>query len=264
MFLFGMLTTAFSQTSNPKSSASDLKNTFYFTFGWHRVYYTNSTIHFKDSKTANYDFKLVNAKAVDDNDLQMGRNIDAPQYSVRLGMFFKNRPNTGIEINFDHTKYILKQGQRIRIEGSIEGKSLNQDTVVHPGFIEYEHTDGANYWMINFVKRKNIGYSKSKKHWLDMVLKPGLGLVIPRSDTWMFGKPRNDKYHVSGYVAGVESGLRGVLFRKLIVEFTVKGAYANYSDVLLYGSGRARQQWLSFQYIMLVGYQFNITRRTSK
>jgi hypothetical protein len=118
--------------------------------------------------------------------------------------------------------------------------------------------------MINFVKRKNIGQSRNKEHWLDIVFKPGFGLVIPRSDTWMFGKPRNDKYHVSGYVAGVEGGLRGVLFNKLIAEFTVKGAYANYSDVLLYGSGRARQQWWSFQYIMLVGYQFNFPARSIK
>ena len=103
-----------------------------------------------------------------------------------------------------------------------------------------------------------------KKHQVDIVLKPGIGLVIPRSDTWMFGKPRNDKYHVSGYVAGVEGGLRGVLFKKFIAEFTFKGVYANYTHVLLYGSGRARQQWWSFQYIMLVGYQFNFTTRSIK
>ena len=257
IFLFVIMTACFSQAFTGHPQTSSPKNTFYFTFGWHRIYYTNSTIHFKDSKTADYDFKLVKAKAIDDNDLDMGRNIDAPQYSVRLGMFFKNKPGMGIEINFDHAKYILKQGQRVHIEGSIHGKSMNKDTVVHKGFIEYEHTDGANYWMINFVKRKNVWQINNQKSQLDILVKPGIGLVIPRSDTWVLGEPRNDKYHVSGYVAGLESGLRGLLFKKLVTEFTVKGAYANYADVLLYGSGRARQHWWSFQYIMLVGYQFS-------
>jgi hypothetical protein len=261
IFLFVTTSVSFPQTSIKRLQNSLPKNTFYFTFGWHRAYYTNSTIHFKDLKTANYDFKLIKAKAIDDNDLRMGRGIDAPQYSVRLGLFFKNKPNTGIEINFDHAKYILKQGQQVHIEGSINGRSLNKDTLVHPEFIEYEHTHGANYWMINVVKQKNIWQSNNQKYQLAFLLKPGIGLVIPHSDIRLFGKPGNDKYHVSGYMAGVESGLHAVLFKNLVAEFTFKGAYANYADILLYRSGRARQHWWSYQYIMLVGYQFSFTSK---
>lgn len=260
IFLTGLFSSAglFAQTGSAPPEKRSEGGHFYFTFGWHRVYYTNSTIHFKDLTTADYDFRLIKAKAIDDNDLQIGNGIDAPQYSARLGWFFRKKPNSGIEINFDHAKYVLKQGQQVKVEGRINGNILNKDSLLHRNFIEYEHTDGANYWMLNYVRRKDIWQSKNQKHSAEYVLKPGIGLVIPRSDTRILGQPRNDKYHVSGYVAGVETGMRAVLFKKLVAEFTCKAAYANYTDVLLYGDGRARQHWFSFQYILLLGWQIDI------
>jgi hypothetical protein len=237
--------------NNKKSS----KGSVYLTFGWHRIYYTNSTIHFSDNQTANYDFYLIKAKAIDDNDLDIGDGIDAPQYSARIGFFFNNSSNTGIELNFDHAKYTLKQGQRVHVRGTIEGTNYDKDTVLHRNFIEYEHTDGANYWMLNFMKKKNLWQSKNLKHEIDLILKPGAGLVIPRTDSRMMGWHRNDRYHISGYVAGVESGVRGVFFKNILAEITLKTVYARYNDVLLYGEGRASQHWWSFQYSFLIGFQ---------
>jgi hypothetical protein len=177
-----------------------------------------------------------------------------------LGWLFKKKPGTGIEVNFDHAKYILKKGQQVRVGGMINGNPINTDTLLHSAFVEYEHTDGANYWMINWIRQKSLWQSKNKKNELFFLFKPGAGLVIPRSDTRMFGSARNDKYHVSGYVAGVESGIKLLLLKNLLAEFTFKGVYANYTDVLLYGKGRAKQDWFSFQYLMLVGYQFNFKK----
>jgi len=71
------------------------------------------------------------------------------------------------------------------------------------------------------------------------------------------GNHANKKYHISGYVAGVESGLQAIWLKNIITEITCKGVYANYSDVLLPGQGKASQQWLSFQYLFMIGYQFN-------
>lgn len=247
------------ENADPVKTAVN-NGSLYMSFGWHRAFYTRSTIQFRDHQTGNYNFKLIKAKAIDDNDLNIGKGIDAPQYSVRLGWLFKNKPGTGIEINFDHAKYILKQGQQVRVQGTINGNTIDTATLLHPAFLEYEHTDGANYWMINWVKEKRLWQSKNRRNDLFFLFKPGAGLVIPRSDTRIFGKPRNDKYHISGYVAGVESGIKLLFFKSLVAEFTFKGAFANYNNVLLYGSGRARQHWFSFQYLMLVGYQFNFKK----
>src|SRR5688572_11422727 len=81
------------------------RGTIYGSMGFHRVFFTNSDIHFHDTKTANYDFTLYKVKAKDDNNFHLGQGIDAPQYSVRLGYLFNNKKGLGIEFSFDHVKY---------------------------------------------------------------------------------------------------------------------------------------------------------------
>lgn len=238
---------------NKKSS----KGSLYFTFGWHRIYYTNSTIHFRDNQTANFDFYLIKAKAIDDNDLNIGQHIDAPQFSVRIGYFFNHSSHTGIELNYDHAKYILKPWQLVHLRGIINGKSYDTDTLLNPNFVSYEHTDGANYYMLNFIKKKDLLQSKNRQHELSLVVKPGAGIVIPRTESSIMGRHTNNRYHISGYLAGLESGLRYEFFKNFLAELTLKGVYANYNDVLLYGKGRASQHWWSFQWIFVIGYQLH-------
>jgi hypothetical protein len=237
------------------------QGSLYFTFGWHRIYYTRSTIHFKDTETGNYDFELVKARAKDDNDLNIRDGEDAPQFSFRFGYIFNRSKGLGIEFNFDHAKYLVVQGQKVRVKGMINDVFYEQDTLLNRSFVKYEHTDGANYYLLNFVKNKDLWQSKNGRHSLGWIIKPGAGLVIPRTQSRILGKSRDDKYHVAGYLFAAESGLRYVFFKHGIAEITCKGAYANYNDVLLYGEGRASQQWWSFQYLFIVGFQFNAGKR---
>jgi hypothetical protein len=190
-----------------------------------------------------------------DNTLRIGKSHDAPHYSLRIGYFFTSPSGLGIELNFDHTKYTLKQGQRIRLRGTINGYEYNQDTIISADFIEYEHTDGANYLMLNLLKRIALCHTGAKKRVLDLVLKAGAGPVIPKTNSRIMGFHRDDKYHVSGFVAGLESSLRYEFLKNLYGEFSLKGAYADYSDVLIFGDGRARQRWWSGQYIFSIAYQ---------
>src|SRR5262245_27032196 len=37
----------------------------YFSYGFHRVFFTNSTIHLKDHSTDDYDFNIIKARAHD-------------------------------------------------------------------------------------------------------------------------------------------------------------------------------------------------------
>lgn len=232
------------------------KGSFYFSYGAHRIFYTRSTIHFKDNETANYDFSLINAKGVDDKNLWYSKDHTAPQFSIRVGYYFNNSSDLGIELNYDHAKYILQQGQKVRVQGTINGVRYNQDTILSPNFVKYEHTDGANFYMVNLLKRMNFLQSKNEKHWLSLVVKPGIGFVLPRTNSRVVGLHRDDSYHVAGYIAGMESGLRYDFLKNFFAELTLKGAYANYNDVLLYKNGRASQDWWSLQTILVAGVQF--------
>ncbi len=232
------------------------KGIIYTAIGFHRVFFTKSDIHFQDSKTNDYNFTLHKVKGEDDNDFHVGKGSEPPQYSVRLGYYFNNKKGTGIEFSFDHVKYIAVNDQKLHITGQIYGVKLDKDTVLSKSFVEYEHTDGANYYMISYLKRKALMHSKNEKHWLSLVLKPGAGILNPRSDTRIFGRRRNDHYHIAGYVVGIDGGLRYDFLKHFFAETSVKTAYAHFSDVLLFGDGRAKQHWFSLQTILIVGFQF--------
>jgi len=234
----------------------------YGSFGWHRIWYTRSSIHFIDNKTSNYDFSLIKAKGIDDDDLNIGQGIDAPQWSLRFGYLLNKKNGWGVELSYDHAKYILEQGQRVRLKGNIYGQSFDKDTIISPDFIEYEHTDGANYYMLNIVKRK-ILYTSAKMHVLDLLVKAGAGPVIPRTESKIMGNHYNEHYHISGFVGGVESSLRYELFKKIFTELSVKGVYARYNDVLLWGDGRASQHWWSLQALFTLAYQLPLNKKNS-
>jgi hypothetical protein len=228
------------------------KGLLYGGIGFHRVFFTRSDIRFHDSQTGNYDFTLEKVKAKDDNNFNVGKGFDAPQYSLRIGWVFRKK-DAGIEFNFDHVKYIAVQDQRLHVKGQINGTKLDKDTLLGKDFIQYEHTDGANYFMLNFIKRRVlIANNKSK---LSLVCKPGAGLVIPRTDSRIMGRHRDDRYHVAGFVVGIEGSLRYEFLKYFFLEPAVKFAYARYGNVLLYGDGRARQHWFSFQAIAVAGIQ---------
>jgi hypothetical protein len=241
----------------PQTKAA-LEPSIYASFGWHRIFYTNSTIRFQDRTTSNYDFSILKAKGVDDNDIQIGKGIESPQFTIKLGYFFRKHPHSGIELSYDHAKYVLVTNQRIHLQGSINNVYYDRDTILNSDFIEYEHTDGVNYYMLSFIKRKSIGPLRTKNHRAEWMIKPGGGLLIPRSETRMMGSHRNDKYHISGYVFGIESGIRFETARNLFAETGIKFAYARFTDVLLFGSGRAKQSWGSFQYLFLLTYDFRL------
>ncbi len=226
------------------------KGKFYVTAGWHRAWYTRSTIQFRNP-VSNYDFKILKAKAVDDNDLNIGQGIDAPQWSFRAGYFL--RSGWGIEISYDHAKYILSNGQRVRMVGNIGQQYYDRDTTINPGFISYEHTDGANYYMLSLVRLKNLKNGNAGKR-LEWVAKAGAGPVIPRTNSRILGMHYDERYHISGYVLGLENSLRQELINNIFAEISLKTVFASFKDVLLYGGGKANQKWGSALLLFTITY----------
>ena len=144
----------------------------------------------------------------------------------------------------------------MRLKGNIRGTYYDTDTVLNPNtFLHFQHTNGANYLLLHFVKRKKFLVSKNKRHWLSGVGKMGAGILIPRTLVKMWGQDSNNFWNIAGYCAGAELGLRYDFYKYIYLEYVIKGLYANYHNTLLIGSGRASHHFSVFENVMVLGFQ---------
>jgi hypothetical protein len=227
----------------------------YFGFGTNRSFYSKSDISLRSSVPPTFDFTLENARAKDDQGLKFN-NGGAPQYSYQLG-FYNKKKNFGIEFNFDHVKYFLRQNQVVHLKGTINNKFYDVDTLITPDFIQFEHSDGANYALFNFVKWKNLAQSRNGKQSLDLMMKAGAGPVIPKTNSTFMGKHRDDVYKISGFVVALEGGLRYTFLKNLFIEGSFKGAYADYTRFVI-ADGTGKQSWFGAHLNALLGAQVNL------
>ena len=273
--LFCFTVSLFSQAETLTITPTKTKRKFkdgslYGMWGYTRAAYSKSTIHFKDhsnkyypetGKYHDYDFTIYDAKAHDKPDfdgIKVVINITIPQFVVRLGYYFNNKKDFGVEINYDHTKYVVNDYQKVRVKGNFNGNYVDQDTILDPqNFLHFEHTDGANFWMFNFLKRWKL-YEPSKNFNVGFVVKPGAGFVYPRTDVTMLGTRLNNNWHIAGWIVGLESGFRVEFLKHGVFEFVGKGAYADYRRALVLGkgNGRANHHFFAAQLTMTLGAYF--------
>jgi hypothetical protein len=220
----------------------------YFGFGTHKIFYSKSNLHLVGNGIPGFDFTLKKVKAKDDFFLK--QTGGAPQYDYKMGYYF-NKKNFGIEFNFDHVKYFVRHDQVVRTIGTINGEKIDSELPVTTYVQNFEHSDGANYALVNFVKWKNLtSTSKTNLVW---ELKAGIGPVFPKTNSTILGKHWDDHYHVAGFVTAVETGLR-YNFKFLFVQPSFKAAYADYRRFLI-ADGYGNQNWLSGQFILSIGAQ---------
>ena len=227
------------------------KGVIYFALGSHRIFFTPGNIHINRGGASSLDFTLEKVRGRDEGGLKWET---APQFSYTVGYYF-TRKKFGIEYQYDHIKYFVRQNQVVRLKGTMEGYDYDKDTLITPDFFQLEHSDGGNYAMFNLVKWLPLASDKDKKYTLSLLIKGGIGFVNPKTNSRIAGQHRDDKYHLSGYVAGIESGLRFNIGKNFFVTGSFKGAYANYNDFLI-ANGRGKQQWFSGQLNYLIGGQF--------
>lgn len=271
--IFCFSVSVFSQVETLTITPTKTKHKFkdgkiYGTWGYTRAIYSKSDIHFKDNTNTyypgtgryhDYDFTIYDAKAHDKPDFEDIKdvvNVTIPQFVFRLGYYFNNKKDFGIEINYDHTKYVVTDYQTVRVKGTFNGNYVDKDTILNPkDFLHFEHTDGANFWMINFIKRWKL-YEPSKNFNVGFVVKPGAGIVFPRTDVTMLGTRLNNNWHVAGWIVGLESGFRVEFLKHGVFEFVGKAAYADYRRALVLGkgNGRANHHFFAGQLTMTLGF----------
>jgi hypothetical protein len=232
--------------------------TFYFSWGYNKDYFSISTLHLY-SRSGHYDFTLADVKAKDRTGFRniLHSDLTIPQYVYRAGFYFNNHLNSGIEINFDHAKYVMVNDQVLRLKGTIEGYHFDKDTLVDKNFLLFEHTNGANFLMVNYLRKHDLLKPRFKKKGLATVLKIGGGMVIPKTDVTLFGTRLDNKFHIAGYIAGVDYGLR-YHYKYVFVEGSSKLTYANYVNVLTVGDGKANHNFYTLEIIAALGFQLPV------
>lgn len=270
LLLTGILTTSAAQSIVSKDGH------FYFGWGYTRAWYSKSTIHFVNNssrvnpvtgRTDNYDFTLHQVTAHDRSDFDRIKdviNITIPQFVFRIG--FSLNPKWTVELNYDHTKYVVDDNQRIRISGRFNENWVDQDTLLNGNdLVHFEHTDGANFWMFNLVRKWKV-ISLGNAFNMTWLLKPGAGLVVPRTDVTLFSQRVNNDWKVAGWITGIESGARFSFYNKAYIEFVGKAVYANYVNVFVVGrgNGKANHHFFATQLTLTCGYQFPPKTRLPK
>lgn len=237
----------------------------YLQWGYNRDWFSKSDIHFKDG--TNYDFTIYDAEAKDKPDFRAFRtnplDFTIPQNSCRLGFYLNKEHTHAIELNFDHAKYVVKDSQLLRVEGELRGRQIDKDTMVTTRFLHFEHTNGANFLLLNYVGQHFFTRNNKKNYGNTSVIwKAGAGIVIPRSYVVVMNRYLDNVYHVAGYIVSAEAGLRVYPFRHLFLEATIKNGFANYLDVLGdAASSRINHRFFYGEVIGLVGIDIGFMKR---
>lgn len=235
----------------------------YVQWGYNRDKFTKSDIHITGD---GYDITVYDVVARDQPDFDYYKknpwDITIPQNSYRIGFYLNKKQTHAIELNYDHAKYVQVDGQTLRMKGRIGETQIDQDTFLGNYVVHVEHTNGANFYQINYVGLAELKHSvKRDKPLASVVWKAGGGLVIPKSFVILFYEKLDNKYTVAGYVFSGEVGVRFYPLKNLFLEATVKGGYANYINALGLDNGKVSHSFGFGEVIGLVGYDINFRKK---
>jgi len=228
----------------------------YFSWGYNTEWYTRSTVHVKQPGLQN-DYELQSVKAHDHRGWDEGlfqKQLTIPQYNYRLGYFFNKKQDLAFEINFDHTKYIITDGQSVRVKGTMADRPVDETIVFdnNKGF-SYFLNNGANFLLFNLVKRFELYNAPTRLLRVDLLAKAGIGPVIPHVENTLFGQANDPGFQLGGWNTGVETALRFSFLKYGYLEFAQKADYARYSGLAVY-QGKAHQSFGTYELILNLGF----------
>ncbi len=242
-FLFLLLLPLLSLSQQKKKQR---KGEFYFSWGYNKEWYTHSDVKV-NQPSLNSNYTLQNVHSHDHPGWDEGlftAPISIPQYNYRLGYFFNREKGWGFEINFDHTKHIITDGQQMKIAGTLNGRRVDSTINFSEGNGFYYYlNNGANFLLFNLVKRWKWQESRKGNFKIDALAKAGIGPVIPHVQNSLFGKANNPGFQFGGWNIGAEAGLRATFYKHVYLEFTNKVDYARYSNLKVY-EGTAKQAFI--------------------
>ena len=247
---------SFSTFSKDAQTKKHRTRSFYGSWGYNEEWYTRSTVHVKQPGMGN-NYDLVHVQAQDhkgwDSKSVFKQALTIPQYNYRLGCYFNQKQDLAIELNFDHTKYLISDGQAIHLKGTINHSKVDENIIFSQqnGFYYYLN-NGANFFLINIVKRVGLYHSLDNNLGIDLTGKAGVGPVIPHVQNSFFDSANHQQFQFGGWNTGLETALRVTVMRYAFIEFSQKVDYARYSHLEIY-NGRASQNFGTYELILSVG-----------
>lgn len=226
----------------------------YFSWGYNMEWFTKSNVHVSQPEIGNnYTFENITGNDHPGwNDDFLNRPITIPQYNYRMGYIFDRLKGLGFEINFDHTKFIFAD-QNAKIQGTLNHRPVDSTIAFNSnnGFY-YFLNNGANFLLLNLVKRWHIFQLSNQKLLIDLLGKGGIGPVIPHVENSFFGHPNNEHFQLGGWNIGGEAALRITGFKYIYLEYSNKLDYARYSGLKIY-DGTAKQAFGTYEMVLSLG-----------
>lgn len=237
------------------------KGEIYFSWGYNKEWYTHSNIHINQPSLGNhYTFK--NTIGVDKpgwNGHFFQKALTIPQYNYRIGYFFKD--NWAVELNFDHTKFVVAPHQLLHVQGTMHKTSVDKFVVNSPDILEYQLNNGANFFLFNLVRRLQMPYVHFRNLDAALLLKAGVGFMVPHVANTIYGHPNKQQFQFGGLDVGGEAALRVTFFRHVYLEYCNKLVYANYWGLKIY-QGKARQSFGTYEMILNLGGSISLDGKT--
>lgn len=239
------------------------KGELYISWGYNKEWYTRSNVRVMQPNLGN-DYSFKHIKGHDHPGWDEGlfsKPLTIPQYNYRIGYFFNDKHDLGVEINFDHTKFIFADGQEAKIKGRLNGKTVDSTVTFSEanGFFYYLN-NGANFLLFNIVKRWHWISSEKERVKIDVLGKAGVGPVIPHVENSFFGKKNEPHFQVGGWNMGFEGAVRSTFYKVVYLEFAGKLDYARYSKLRIY-EGTVKHAFGTAELILNLGLTLNTGRK---
>jgi hypothetical protein len=259
LFIFSIASVAQKKDSVKHCFFKFIKNgSYYGSWGYNEESYTHSNLYVVQPSIGN-NLEFNNITAHDHIGWNNVTHVQPtiPQYNYRLGYFFNQNQDWGVELNFDHTKYVVTQSYYVLVTGQLGGKPINKQVWISDSTLRYQLNNGANFFCFNLVKRLRIFSTHDKKFMVDGLLKAGFGPVIPHVDNTIFGNNNKNQFQFGGGNVGMEATVKVTFFKHVYLEYCTKLDYAMYYRLEVY-DGRAHQSFGTYESILNIGYTMHI------
>jgi hypothetical protein len=234
------------------------KHEIYFSWGYNAEWYTHSTIHISQPSLGN-NYQLNKVSAWDHpgwNEGLFSKQITVPQFNVRVGYVINEEKGWIFELNYDHPKFIVNDGQNVHLTGRLNNRQVDTTFVFNQanGF-HYFLNNGANFFLFDLVKRLHIYKTRDENFKLDFLGKFGIGFTVPHVDNELFGNSNTAHFQIGGWNTGLEAAIRTTFYKYVYLEYGNKLDYARYSGLKIY-DGTAHQAFGTYEMMLTLGLVF--------
>lgn len=231
--------TSFTSLGQRKTKNSYGRGTLFAYAGYNRSFYTNSDIQFSGY---NYNFKMADVKAYD-NSQKVGlvdfKNIDAPQFSARLGYYIKD--HWALSLGIDQMKYVMANPNEVLISGNIEegydettnlsGNYDNLQFTTNRETFHYQNTKMSSYLRLGLTRDDRWFMTRNGEFAITSIMGIGIGGLMTSNDFTFAGRQDNGTSSFSGYGISANLGARFEFFRHLFLQLNANGGLQHQLNV---------------------------------